>query len=201
MTSQRRPTSRRLASRRSGFAVWWLILLVPVLFALFCVVVDLARVWLARIELTNGLESAALAGAQAWGPAGGDTLAARRVAVDFADSNTVLGNPLQFQTNYDGTSGRPNQNATCDGDLVFGGITNNAPPFVFNADALGVSCSGGISPAVRASRTVTVPSSWNFFGLNVGPYSITSNSTAIFDCPTQSIRLIHIEPANFLCSP
>jgi regulator of PEP synthase PpsR (kinase-PPPase family) len=52
---------------------------------LLCFVADIGKIWLARVELENGLEAAALAGSSVWGEAcGGDTSLARINATNYA---------------------------------------------------------------------------------------------------------------------
>ena len=55
--------------RRKGVATVWLIATGPALLLLLILVTDIGNVWLARIELVNACEAAALAGAKVWGDA------------------------------------------------------------------------------------------------------------------------------------
>ncbi|HAY81392.1 MAG TPA: hypothetical protein DCY79_16425 [Planctomycetaceae bacterium] len=139
-----RPLSRRRSLRR-GIAKLWMILLLPCILITLCLVIEIANLWLARAELENALESAALAAVKEWGDAnGGDTAAARIVGVDFAAANTVRGQFVDLDGNYLVTSS-PNQNAQCitllqppptppnKGILIFGAITDTATPHTFDA--------------------------------------------------------------------
>ena len=54
----------RTNTRRRGWTTLWLVIWLPVMMALFCGLVAVASLWLARVELENGLESAALAPAR-----------------------------------------------------------------------------------------------------------------------------------------
>lgn len=56
---------RRMPPRR-GVATLWLILFLPVFLIALCVVVDVGTIWLARAELEDGLEAAAIAGVMVW---------------------------------------------------------------------------------------------------------------------------------------
>jgi hypothetical protein len=89
----------------------------PALLALFCGLLAVANLWLARVELETGLEAAALAAVKDWGDqGGGDTLVPREVGVNFAAANCVRGLHLPLLTNYAGMQAPCNQNLTCDLD-------------------------------------------------------------------------------------
>lgn len=136
---------------RRGFSTLWLILTLPIFLTLFAFVFEMGHLWLARVELENGLESAALAAVQTWAESGStDTAAPRQIAAAYAANNTVRGFPLVLGLNYDSAAGsdNPNQNLTCsatvylpggatapEGNLIFGAIVRNDPncPLTFNA--------------------------------------------------------------------
>jgi Flp pilus assembly protein TadG len=136
-----------------GSATIWLIAALPVLLILFCFVINIAQQWLARVELENALEAAALAAVKEWGDAnGGDTLIPREVGIEYANLNRVRGFRVQIGDNYDPVSGGINQNKLCDvvkgpppdGNLIFGAITRDDPdfPVTFNA-GVRPSCAAG----------------------------------------------------------
>src|SRR5215471_16583286 len=98
---------------RRGSATLWIVIWLPCLLVLFCVLARVANLWLARIELENALEAAALAAVKEWGDAGGgDTLAPRLVGVNYSQANAVRRNPVVIGTNYN-AGGGPNQNDQC----------------------------------------------------------------------------------------
>ena len=117
----------------------------PIYVFLFVGVVMIGNIWLARVELENALEAAALAAVKDWAenPAyGGDTLIPRSVGVAYAGANTISGVPVDIRTNYDhaGATGSANQNLLCyptkpdpdiglppGGNLVFGAVTIDNP--------------------------------------------------------------------------
>lgn len=145
-----KPTDRR------GSATIWLIATLPVLLILFCFVINIAQQWLARVELENALEAAALAAVKEWGDAGGgDTLIPREVGIEYANLNRVRGFRVQIADNYDPVTGGVNQNKLCDvvkgpppdGNLIFGAITRDDPefPVTFNA---------GVRPSCAAGRVL-----------------------------------------------
>ena len=134
------------AERRTGTITLWTIIFLPVLIVLLYVVVEGIHLWLARVELENSLEAAALAAVAEWAD-GGDTVApgwtydAREMGVDFAWANTVAGDNLVIAENggnYNlGTN--PNENIQCGvdvtppgGNLIFGSVSLDEP-YIFRA--------------------------------------------------------------------
>ena len=110
--ARRRARARQRAGGR-GIAVLWLLAALPVFLLVLIFLLDIANLWLARVELENGLESAALSAVKEWGDAGGgDTLVPRTVGVAYAQANRVRAVPLTLVTNY-GPADGPNQNLTC----------------------------------------------------------------------------------------
>lgn len=144
------------AVRRRGIATLWLILALPVFLTLFALIVEIGSLWLARVELKNSLDASSLAAVKVWAETSGtyDTLPARRVGVRFAYGNNVGGLPLHIQTNYGPGAPpppNPNQNLSCDGNLIFGAIdTSNMYNIVFNA---------GIAPSCNANIVMDVTGS------------------------------------------
>jgi hypothetical protein len=138
-------------SPRRGWATLWLIIWLPALLALFCALICIANLWLARVEAENAMEAAALAAVKQWGDAsGGDTLIPRQIGQDYAAANCVRKVDVAIGTNYDNSpAGGPNQNAACDvgmapptGNLIFGAIDDTDPNnVIFNA---GIQPSCGI---------------------------------------------------------
>lgn len=126
--------------QRRGVSTLWLILTLPVFLTLLIFTVDIANLWLARVELENGLEAAALAAVREWGEAGGgSTEMPREVGVAYAQANAIRGWPIVIGTNYHPTN--PNGNEACchtagtapTGNLVFGSIREIAGKLTFQA--------------------------------------------------------------------
>jgi Flp pilus assembly protein TadG len=135
-------------------------LTLPIMLIMLGIVVNVANLWLARIELENALEAAALAAVKEWGDAGGGaTDAPRDVGVAYAAANSVRCIPLRISTNLDPSPSADNPNANlacnpvrCDrnsarpprGNLIFGAIADTDPnnPVTFNAGV-----AGGCIPA------------------------------------------------------
>src|SRR3954447_6677224 len=119
---------------RGGSATLWLVIWLPCLMALFCVLFGVANLWLARIEVENALEAAALAAVKQWGDAGGgDTFVPRQVGVSYAHANGVRANPVVIGANYN-AGGGVNQNDQClpalippTGNLIFGAVDHTDP--------------------------------------------------------------------------
>ncbi|MCH7688677.1 MAG: Tad domain-containing protein, partial [Planctomycetes bacterium] len=117
---------------RRGAVTLWIIAAGPAFLALLVFVLEIANIWLARVELENALGATALAAVKEWGDArGGDTLCPRDVGVAYAAANTLVGVPLSITNNY--RLGPPNENDLCSGNLIFGSIITQEPPFVFDA--------------------------------------------------------------------
>jgi len=114
-----------------------------VLVLLLAIVVEIVHLWVGRVELENALEAAALAAVKEWGDAGGgSTLIPRQIGAEYAAANTIFGVPVPIDLNYNPASGNVNENASCTGDLLFGAITNDARPWIFDA-GVRPSCGGG----------------------------------------------------------
>lgn len=139
-------TSRdRNVPRRSGVAAVWSLAAIPVVVLLLMMVVDFGNVWVARVELENGLEAAALAAVKEWSNAGAPapnwTVPARQRGISLAEANAIRNVPLVITSNL-GTFAafNPNENHLCDpvfgpppdGNLVFGSI-DEGPPTIFDA--------------------------------------------------------------------
>lgn len=90
----RRNASAKRNPPRRGIATLWLILFLPVIVIALCIVVEIGQVWLARAELEDGLEAAALAGLTHWNTTTTNATNARAIAKDYAQVNSVLGDPL-----------------------------------------------------------------------------------------------------------
>jgi hypothetical protein len=149
MPERRRPHS---IFRRRGVATLWLVIWLPVLLVLFCVIVGVAHLWLARVELETGLEAAALAAAKHWGgQGGGDTQEARQIGVAYAAANNLRGNEVTISENYDPAATpcgaiNPNQNLSYElmqdeprANLIFGAIEVINGEVVLNPNV----CPGG----------------------------------------------------------
>jgi putative Flp pilus-assembly TadE/G-like protein len=138
---------------RRGSATLWMVIWLPCLLVMFLVMVGVANLWLARVELENALEASALAAVKQWGDAsGGDTFIPRRIGQAYAAANCVRGNPTVIGLNYNAAGG-PNQNDLCEptdetvsppnGNLVFGTIDDSNPNnIIFNA-GIAPSCAAG----------------------------------------------------------
>lgn len=158
----------------------WTLLMVPVLLVMFAVVVEGVHLWLARVELENALEAAALAAVKEWaesgsGPAPNWTNGARIVGVDYAEANTLNQTQVSIDKNL-GTfadPANPNENLTCVGNLIFGAITEE-DPYVFEADEIpGCGAIGNVMIDVTSQNPGQGDNGWGVsfrtFDPNVSP--------------------------------
>ena len=97
--SMTEPTARpRRLARRSGIALLKILLLIPVVITLLVLVLEVANLWVARLELENALEAAALAAVKEWGDENGanGTFVPRHVGNEFSKANTVRWSPVDL---------------------------------------------------------------------------------------------------------
>lgn len=148
-------------SVREGVATLWLLVALVAFLCLLCLLIDIANLWLARVQLENALESAALAAVKEWGDGNGSalTLGPRNVGVAYAAANEAGGAPVPISTNYLAAN-TPNENASCSGDLVFGAITSTSPSVVFNA-GIRPSCGlGNVLFDVTSNASLQAENAW-----------------------------------------
>ena len=207
-------SAKRGRFARRGISVLWLIVTLPIFVSLFVGVVVVGNIWLARVELENALEAAALAAVKEWGEkGGGDTLVPRNVGVAYAGANTISGAALDICTNYGGEAGSLNQNllwapvkpnpatgARADGNLVFGAVTvvNSGTPgehVKFDARTHPSCESGnGVAFGVRAQAIAPVANPLCKIGpLTLPTRYVTVKTTAIYDCVEGRPRLIRVD--------
>jgi Flp pilus assembly protein TadG len=151
---------------------------------------DAGKIWIARIELENALEAAALAGVRTWGEAsGGPTAAARAVAIEYASVNTVDGQSLTITSNLN-VANPPNENASTTGNLVFGSATPVGTNWIFDSGTA-PDCGANRSYAIRAQAKAPVTSFSNgFLGLTFGPYEVQIETTVIYQCGADTPRIV-----------
>ena len=186
----RRKTLSTHRRERRGVVALWVILLTPVLMLMLFFVADIGKIWIARAELENALEAAALAGVRTWGEAaGGPTAAARNVAVEYASVNTVDGQLLVITDNLN-VGAPPNENDSLTGNLVFGSATQAGTNWIFDSGTA-PDCGAGRSYAIRAQAAAPVTSFCDgFLGLTFGPYEVQVETTAIYNCANNAPRLV-----------
>ncbi len=144
MILRRRCKADHRGSDRRGMVTLWTILFFPALLFMLIFVVEITHLWLARVELENSLEAAALAAVKDWGDAdGGSTLIPRHVGVTYAAANTIDGDPVAIAMNYN-PDNLPNENDDCDGNLIFGTITSVPELYTFNA---ALTFNAGVQPS------------------------------------------------------
>ncbi len=98
---------RRGAARGRGSVTVWTLLCVPLVLTVLAVMVEVNRLWQARVQLENALEAAALAAVQEWSDRGGgveEVAAAQAMGLAYARANTIHGVPVELE-NAEMTSG------------------------------------------------------------------------------------------------
>jgi Flp pilus assembly protein TadG len=123
--------------RRRGVATLWLILFLPVFLVALCVVVDVGTIWLARAELEDGLEAAAIAGVVVWNTTA-NAANADLAAINLAAANAVQGVAITLVA----------------GEIDAGGVPANQT----NGFVVQDPVAGGNNPAVRVIASRTIPS-------------------------------------------
>ena len=169
----------------------WLILTVPAVLCLLGVVVESGNLWVARVELTNALEAAALAGADEWGDGGANTPAARNAAranaVAFAGTNTVNDQPVIVAPNGGGIPA--NDNASVMGNVVILGAYD---PVTREFSASLDPATPGRDRAVRAQATISVNSIiGEFCGVTLSAFNVSTHVSARY--ASNSPRIVTVD--------
>lgn len=118
--------------------------MLPALIIMICFVVEIGNQWYGRVQAETSLEAAALTAVKQWADGTPTaTLAARCHGVEYAKVNPAGGQAVTITANYDNVAPiAANQNNSPDGNLIFGAITNDEAPWVFNANVV-PSCGPG----------------------------------------------------------
>jgi Flp pilus assembly protein TadG len=177
MRRSSRHSQKQRASRR-GIGAIWILAAGPVALVMFGIVADVSKIWLARVEVHSGLESAALAGAKTWGDGsdnGAIRSAARVSAQSFGQANTVNGTALTLATNDNGTGldNQNNNNANCPiGEIVLGRLVGT----VLDTTSTNPIAANERACLVRKSYSVT-----SFGSFLSGPYTVNVEVVARYD--------------------
>lgn len=139
---------------RRGIATIWVLVALPVVLTLLVMIVDGGNLWVARMELKNALDAAALSGVKTWGE-GSSTSQARLDAHDAFNTNTILGTQYVLSTVEGGcTNGNPAPSATA--DIILGTISDGAGGFTFDCQGT-PACVTGTFTLVIAVDTSDPP--------------------------------------------
>jgi len=131
-------------------------LMLPVLLGFFALTVDLARLYLLKVELQNAADAAALAGAQLYHDQGSCT-AAQGEARNVAEKNAVNGEPRT--TNVDcGSWSNASFSETGSGDPAIR-VTISGPVQFFFAPVLGIDDRDSLQAIAIAVNTTGSSSS------------------------------------------
>ncbi len=192
---QRAARQSETTSRRRGIATIWIVLTLPALATLLVVLMDVSNVWLAKTELKNAMDAAALSGAKTWGE-GGSTLTARLAALNASNTNTVLGTTITLDIAEGGCA---NGNTSSSGEIVLGIINDPGTVLEFNCNTT-PNCGAGIPYGVRTRKTLQISSvASSLFGFTIGPYDVTAESYARYACPSGPPQLVRVESVVCTC--
>ncbi len=179
-----------LHAPRRGIATIWVLTALPVVLTLLVMIVDGGNLWVARMELRNALDAAALSAAKTWGETS-NTAQARLDAQDAFNTNTILGNQYSLSTSNGGGCGNGNSSPSATAEILLGSITSIGSGFAIDYTGTPV-CPGGTF-GVRTRKAVSVPSVASaFLGLSINPYQVTCESYAQFACGSGPPRVIHV---------
>ncbi len=182
--------ARSLHTLRRGIATIWVLAALPVVLTLLVMIVDGGNLWVARMELRNALDAAALSAAKTWGE-GGTTAQARLDAHDAFNSNTILGSQYSLSTVETIGCGNGNSSPSANAEILLGSIATIGTGFRLDIMATPV-CPGGTF-GVRTRKSLSVPSiAHAFLGLSVNPYQVTCESYAQFACSSGPPQVIHV---------
>ncbi len=163
---------RRDRGAPRGVVALWTLLMIPVLVVLFAVVVEGVHLWLARVELENALEASALAAVKEWaetpsGTAGGWTENARLIGQQYAAANTINKTPVSIDKNIGGYAdpGNPNENFSCQGNLIFGAVIEDDPEYVVASYQV-PSCAAGAGRVLVEVTSDNLTSGDNGWGIS-----------------------------------
>ena len=111
--------------------------MIPAILIMLCFVLEIGNLWYARVQLETSLEASALAAVKKWGDDSSLTTTEppRCYGVEYARVNPAGGDPVVIASNFDTTLTAPNENLSAAGNLIFGAVTTNEPPWVFDANS------------------------------------------------------------------
>lgn len=173
------------ARQRRGGVMLWAIAGVPMALAMLALVTDFGNLWLARVELENAVEAAALAGAQQWGDRADDATnrtRAHNMAKAFGESNVVVGKLILVDSNDNNAN--TNNNASPTGAVLLGQLTGET--FHFNTPPAAVT-----ERACKVEVAYSLPSLWKF----LGTFTVRASSAAAYNNATEGAgfpRLVRV---------
>ncbi|QDT89940.1 hypothetical protein [Gimesia algae] len=178
----------RTQKNRRGIAILWLVIWGSFFLTFFCVVLELATLWEAQVELNDALDSAALATVSEWNTmrnlSNYSTEIPREVGIDYAAANTVLGVPVPLTSNYD-SGNSPNENETCAGNIILGNLTSSGSVYEFNAGTTGNLLAVRVQATIPLNGFCTA-----MFGATL--FDVSASSTAYFDSLDGKPKLVRI---------
>lgn len=171
MNDIRQKCSRRPSHRRQGSILVLMVALLPVLFILCAIGINVAQQQLVRTELKIATDSAARAGGSAWSLTN-DPTTATQFAIDAAAANQVQGTPLTLTSN----------------DVQFGNSTRDGAlgRFVFTPNPGNGVGNGQITTALRVSSTINSLLPFRISGIE----NINQHETSVASQVDRDIALV-----------
>lgn len=145
----------RRASVRRGIATIWVLAALPVVLTLLVMLIDAGNLWVARAELKNALDSAALSGVKSWGE-GGSTLQSRLDAYDAFNTNTILGTQYTLTTT-EGACTNGNLSPSATAEILLGTATDGVGGFTFDCGGTPGCVVGAFSVTIAVDTSPVCP--------------------------------------------
>jgi hypothetical protein len=164
---------------RRGIATIWVIVSMPCMLTLLVLLIDVANIWTAKVELKNATDAAALSGVKSWGE-GSSTAQARLDANDAFSTNTIIGNAFALNTAEGGCT---NGNVISTGELLLGSTTDGGAVITFDCNGTPACVVGAVTAnlevnTIGGADTHTNRTSFRITGFT-GPVGSTLNSVTI----------------------
>ncbi len=200
-------TPREPASARRGTVLVWFVLIVPMMMLILFALTDYATMSLARVELKNAVDAAALSGVKSWTQQGASA-AERDAEVIFA-ANTVISPITSPAASGIGASGVTRvaevrettagaDVATAISGIFLGYVEDSDSRHIFHdlssAADLALPTDVTFARCVCVRKTIQVASlTSNWLGVSLGPYVITADSFARVHPETGEPQLVFVD--------
>lgn len=183
------------AVNRRGAVLVWFVMIVPLMMLILIGLTDYAAMALARVELKNSTDAAALSAIKSWSDLNRDAAIQDGHIAVFA--NPVITRTSATTAASDLTSADESHRV----EFVFGGTVDMDGMRTFHelpglSDIEQVQALG-MTPGLRVRRTVRVLGfAGNWLGVDFGPYVVTTESFARM-CPEQNVpQLMFVDAAD-----
>lgn len=175
--------------KRRGAVLVWFVFIIPLMLLILLATTDFAGASLAKIELKNSVDAAALSAIKTWGQRG-PTAAAMEASVLIA-ANAQTSGILSRAVAASATGPDADVTATT---VTFGVLRTVRGRHIFTPGGSAGEADLPPNACVAVSRTVVVPSlGGNWLGVAFGPYAITAQSFARLSPQNRSPQLVAID--------